>query len=195
MQHGRNRIREITLRRRLLLPVEQIVRELNQFLRRWAGYFRYGNSTRQLDMMRIYAVDRLARFVAKRHQRSWRYGWKVVAFESPDCLGLISLHGIVVAPRPNRPSRGKPNADVNGVGEPCAREPHARFDGGREETTPVGLPQPHGAGASRLPDHADGPKSRVVTGVLGLCAACARVPTRRGAAGGRPGVLRRAGAR
>ena len=23
---------------------------------------------------------------------------------------------------------------VNGVGEPCAGEPHARFDGGREET-------------------------------------------------------------
>ena len=110
MQHARDRIREITLRRRLLVPVEQIVRELNQFLRGWAGYFRYGNSTRQLDMIRLYAVDRLARFIAKRHKRSWRYGWKVVAFQSSDCLGLVSLHGIVVAPRPNRPWREKPNA-------------------------------------------------------------------------------------
>jgi group II intron reverse transcriptase/maturase len=110
MQHARDRIREITLRRRLLVPVEQIVRELNQFLRGWAGYFRYGNSTRQLDMIRLYAVDRLARFIAKRHKRSWRYGWKVVAFQSSDCLGLVSLHGIVVAPRPNRPWREKPHA-------------------------------------------------------------------------------------
>jgi group II intron reverse transcriptase/maturase len=110
MQQARDRIREITLRRRLLVPVEQIVRELNQFLRGWAGYFRYGNSTRQLDMIRLYAVDRLARFIAKRHKRSWRYGWKVVAFQSSDCLGLVSLHGIVVAPRPNRPWREKPHA-------------------------------------------------------------------------------------
>jgi RNA-directed DNA polymerase len=110
MQHARDRIREITARRRLLLPVEQIVRELNRFLRGWAGYFRYGNSTRQLDMIRLYALDRLARFVAKRHKRSRRYGWKIVAFQSLDFLGLISLHGIVVAPRPNRPWREKPNA-------------------------------------------------------------------------------------
>ncbi len=110
MQHARDRIREITARRRLLLPIEQIVQELNRFLRGWAGYFRYGNSTRQLDRIRLYAVDRLARFIAKRHKRSWRYGWKVVAFQSPDFLGLISLHGIVVAPRPNRPWREKPNA-------------------------------------------------------------------------------------
>jgi group II intron reverse transcriptase/maturase len=111
MQHARDRIREITDRRRLLLPVEQIVRELNQFLRGWAGYFRYGNSTRQLAMIRLYAVKRLARFIAKRHKRSWRFGWKVVVHQSPDYLGLVSLHGIVVAPRPNRPWREKPNAD------------------------------------------------------------------------------------
>jgi hypothetical protein len=41
---------------------------------------------------------------------------------------------------------------VKNVGEPCAGEPHARIDGGREETKPVGLTQPHGPGASRLPD-------------------------------------------
>src|SRR4051794_37364567 len=29
---------------------------------------------------------------------------------------------------------------VKNVGEPCAGEPHARFDGGREETRPVGKP-------------------------------------------------------
>lgn len=110
MQHARDRIREITDRRRLLLPVEQIVGELNQFLRGWAGYFRYGNSTRQLALIRLYAVDRLARFVAKRHKRSWRYGWKAVVHLSPDYMGLVSLHGIVVAPRPNRPWREKPNA-------------------------------------------------------------------------------------
>jgi Group II intron, maturase-specific domain len=44
MQHARQRIREITARERLLLPVEAIVQDLNWFLRGWAGYFRCGNS-------------------------------------------------------------------------------------------------------------------------------------------------------
>ncbi len=46
MQHARQRVREITARERLLLPVEDIVQDLNRFLAGWAGYFRYGNSAR-----------------------------------------------------------------------------------------------------------------------------------------------------
>ncbi|MBV8991104.1 MAG: group II intron reverse transcriptase/maturase, partial [Solirubrobacterales bacterium] len=45
MQHARDRVRELTARDRLRWPVEQVVRDLNRFLRGWAGYFRYGNST------------------------------------------------------------------------------------------------------------------------------------------------------
>ena len=44
MQHARDRVRELTHRSRLLVPVEEIVGNLNRFLRGWAGYFRYGNS-------------------------------------------------------------------------------------------------------------------------------------------------------
>jgi RNA-directed DNA polymerase len=44
VQHARDRIRSITVRSRLLIPVERIVEELNLFLRGWSGYFRYGNS-------------------------------------------------------------------------------------------------------------------------------------------------------
>ena len=81
------------------------MQDVNRFLRGWAGYFRYGNSARHFDKINHYAVDRLARFVAKRHKRSWGYGWKVVAYQSPDRLGLINLNGTIVAPRPNRPWR------------------------------------------------------------------------------------------
>jgi hypothetical protein len=41
---------------------------------------------------------------------------------------------------------------VKNVGEPCAGEPHARFDGGREETG-TGRHSRAEPGASRLPDH------------------------------------------
>ena len=105
MQHARDRVREITDRRRLLVPVDEVVQDVNRFLRGWAGYFRYGNSARQFDKIDLYALDRLARFIAKRHKRGWRYGWKVVVYQSPDRLGLISLNGTIVAPRPNRPWR------------------------------------------------------------------------------------------
>ena len=49
MQHARDRVRELTAGDRLRWPIEQVVGDLNRFLRGWAGYFRYGNSTVQFD--------------------------------------------------------------------------------------------------------------------------------------------------
>ncbi|WP_239375084.1 group II intron maturase-specific domain-containing protein [Frankia sp. Cj5] len=108
-QHARDRIRELTARSRLLVPVDIVVREVNAFLRGWAGYFRYGNSARMFDKMQTYALHRLAIFVAHRHKRSRAWGWRVVAYASPDHFGLLNLDGTVRAPRPNRPWRS-PNA-------------------------------------------------------------------------------------
>lgn len=110
MQHARDRVRELTDRPRLLLPVEVIVEDVNLFLRGWSGYFRFGNSAHHFAKIRNHALERLALVVAKRHHRTRAYGWSVVAFQSPNQLGLISLDGIVVAPRPNRSWRGRPNA-------------------------------------------------------------------------------------
>ena len=110
MQHVRDRVRELTDRRRLLLPVEAIVEDVNLVLRGWSGYFRFGNSAHHFTKIRDYALMRLALVVGKQHHRTRAYGWSVVAFQSPNQLGLISLDGIVVAPRPNRTWRGRPNA-------------------------------------------------------------------------------------
>jgi RNA-directed DNA polymerase len=105
MQHARDQIRDMTDRRWLLRPVDETTRKVNAFLRGWAGYFRYGNSARHFDTISNYAAGRLALLVAKRHKRSRSYGWSVLAFQSPDRLGLIDLNGTVVAPRPHRPWR------------------------------------------------------------------------------------------
>ena len=69
MQHARDRIRFMTMRARLAAPVEEVVGDINLFLRGWAGYFRYGNSAHTFDKIRSYALMRLALFVGKRHQR------------------------------------------------------------------------------------------------------------------------------
>jgi RNA-directed DNA polymerase len=110
MQHARDRIRELTERRRLRLSVEWVVEDVNRFLRGWAAYFRYGNSADQFDKISRYARMRMALFVSKRHRRSRKFGWYVVAFASPNQLGLIDLTGTVAAPRPFRAWRDRPNA-------------------------------------------------------------------------------------
>jgi group II intron reverse transcriptase/maturase len=110
MQRARLRIREITDSKRLRDPVEVIVQELNRFLRGWPSYFRYGNSRRHFTKISTYALKRLALFVAKRHKRASGYGMTVVAYQSPNRMGLINLDGTVVTPSPFRDWRAKPNA-------------------------------------------------------------------------------------
>jgi hypothetical protein len=106
MQHARDRIRELTARERLLLPVQDVVQDLNRFLRGWTGYFRYGNSARHFNRIEYQAVNRLVLFVAHRHRRSRAYGRWAVLYRSPSRLGLIPLAGTVIAPRPGRAWRG-----------------------------------------------------------------------------------------
>ncbi len=114
MQRARDRIRELTERKRLSHPVEEIVHDLNRFLRGWGGYFRYGNSARHFGQISTYALKRLALFVAKRHGRAPGYGLSVVAYQSTNRLGLITLNGTVVSPRAFKPWREKPNAGGEG---------------------------------------------------------------------------------
>ena len=74
MQHARDRIRELTVRRRLLLPVETVVQDINMFLRGWAGYFRYGHSADRLQQDQGLRAERIAIFIGKRHRRSRHFG-------------------------------------------------------------------------------------------------------------------------
>jgi group II intron reverse transcriptase/maturase len=110
MQHARDRIRELTDRSKLLLPVEVIVANVNRFVRGWAAYFRYGNSARHFDKIRGYLRMRLALVISKRHRRSRAFGWSVVSYASTNQLRLINLDGTVAAPRPFRAWRVTPNA-------------------------------------------------------------------------------------
>jgi len=110
MQHARDRIRELTDRSLLLLPIKATVVRVNRFVRGWAAYFRFGNSTHHFEKVRDYMRMRLALLISKRHKRSRAFGRSVVFFQSPNHLGLISLDGIVAAPRPFRAWRVRPNA-------------------------------------------------------------------------------------
>jgi RNA-directed DNA polymerase len=110
MQHARDCIRAITARSRLRVDPEELVGDLNAFLRGWTGYFRYGNSAHAFLHLHDYAVQRLALWVAKRRKRPRAYGWARVVHLSPNHMGLLTLDGRVVAPRPHRDWRETPKA-------------------------------------------------------------------------------------
>ena len=76
--------------------------DVSVFLRGWAGYFRYGHSAGRLSSIRPqYARTRLALFISKKHRRRPRgSGGRALISSSPHNLGLMSLYGITIAPRP-----------------------------------------------------------------------------------------------
>ncbi len=91
------------MRARLIAPVEQVVGELNasSAANSWAGFFRYGNSAWVFDKIRRYAVMR-SRCSSPSGTSAAGHGFrKGVPVSGQRRPGLS--HGIVVAPRPNRP--------------------------------------------------------------------------------------------
>jgi hypothetical protein len=149
MQHARDRVRELTARDRLRWPIEQIVGDLNRFLRGWAGYFRYGNSTVQFDRIVRHAERRLQLWIAASYQQPWHYGRTA---STPDPTATDWSASTEPSPRlVLTVASGSRMPAVKNVGEPCAGEPHARIDGGREETSTSRQSRAE-PGASRLPD-------------------------------------------
>jgi group II intron reverse transcriptase/maturase len=111
MQHARDRIGQITDRRRLLFAIGVVVEDLNRFLTGWAAYFRYGHSAARFGKIRFHALDRLAVFVGGHYKKGRRYGWQMVLHRSPNQYGLVAMSGSTVAPRANQPwRREKSNA-------------------------------------------------------------------------------------
>ena len=134
MQHARDRIRFMTMRARLAAPVEEVVQDINTFLRGWAGYFRYGNSAHTFDKIRSYALMRVALFMGKRHQRGRAWGFaRRLPITQPARPDLPQRNRRRPQAQPGLAGSGR-TPPVKDVGEPCAGEPHARFDGRELET-------------------------------------------------------------
>lgn len=94
VRRAKGRIRSHTDRRWLMLPVADIVERLNLFLRGWRGYFAHGNSTTVFHDLDEFTVERLARFITKKHRHHGRnYGMRVII--DHEYLGLVRLVGSV----------------------------------------------------------------------------------------------------
>lgn len=74
----RERIRKIANPNRPI-KVEQVIGELNPVIRGWVNYFRIGNSSRKFGKIRLYAANKVRKFMRRREKKSG-YGYK----EYPD---------------------------------------------------------------------------------------------------------------
>ena len=117
----RGKIRDRTDRRYARLPLEWAVEDLNRVLRGWGNYFRYGNSGRKFAQIDGYVNERLAILASAKH-----------GLQRPQLGHPLQLRVGDPARRPSPHRNGETDAcvcqPVNDVGEPCAGEPHARFD-------------------------------------------------------------------
>jgi RNA-directed DNA polymerase len=95
MARARIRIRELTGRRLRHNPTHKLVADLNQFLRGWRQYYRWGNSTVRFARLDKYVEERMALLLSKRHARRGRgHGLKLL-IGSGNRLGLERLVGTI----------------------------------------------------------------------------------------------------
>ena len=116
----RGKVRERTDRSLATLPVAHVVEDLNPVLRGWGAYFRYGNSARKFAAIDSYVHERLAMLASTKHGlRGWNWTTRFnTGGQQPRRL----------SPQRNGQTHDCACLTMNGVGEPCAGEPHARFD-------------------------------------------------------------------
>ena len=99
MQRIRQRVKELTPRRRCHDDLREVIAEINPVVRGWGQYFRTGNASKQFVQIDRYVVDRLRSLRLKRKGRNLRPGevrtWTRDAFED---LGLYRLRGTIRFP-------------------------------------------------------------------------------------------------
>ena len=69
---ARSRVRELTDKKRSFLPIDQVIGEVNVFLKGWGGYFRHGYPRAGFDKLNGYVVERLRHHLKRRSQRRYR---------------------------------------------------------------------------------------------------------------------------
>ena len=91
MQTIRERIRDITDRRFVGLPVNEIVERVNAAMMNWARYYRHGSSSKQFVAIRGYAHERLAIFTSDKHHKRGRNWVATYNYAWSNRIGLIHL--------------------------------------------------------------------------------------------------------
>jgi hypothetical protein len=88
------RLTALTTRGRVLVPPEDLIRQINPLLRGWVGYFHYRNCSKAMCEVKAHAEQRLRIWLRNRHKvRSWKEGYQ--RFPS---ASLYAVHGLYKVP-------------------------------------------------------------------------------------------------
>jgi RNA-directed DNA polymerase len=68
-------IKSLTSRRNLALPKEMVIRKLNEAVRGWAGYFYYGNCSKDFSALKEFLEGRVRIYLKRKHRKKGR-GYK-----------------------------------------------------------------------------------------------------------------------
>ena len=85
------KVKEETMRRKLLLPVEGVIKRLNLVLDGWGRYFKCGYPSRQFAKVNSYVQCRLHKFLNRKSQRQYRLKYAETYYGELQELGLIAL--------------------------------------------------------------------------------------------------------
>jgi RNA-directed DNA polymerase len=91
----RSKIREITDRRYAGADVSFVVTKLNNRLRGWGHYFRWGNSARKFAQLDRYVHERMAMFMSAKYQLRRRRNWRRFDRKWLQQIGVYQLTGTV----------------------------------------------------------------------------------------------------
>ena len=104
--------------------LHHVVADLNPVLRGWGAYFRYGNSNRKFAAIDSYVHLRMSKLASVKYATRGPTSSQPVQLWLADRTRRLSTHR-------KCPEMGACAClTMNGVGKPCAGEPHARFDRG-----------------------------------------------------------------
>jgi RNA-directed DNA polymerase len=99
MQRIRQRVKELTPRRRCHADLREVIADLNPVLKGWGEYFRTGNAAKRFNQLDRYVYERLRSLRIKRKGRNLRpstlASWTRESFHN---LGLHRLRGMVRYP-------------------------------------------------------------------------------------------------
>ena len=68
LKHVRSEIKQLTTERYSAIPTEALIRKVNEVVRGWVGYFRYGNCTDAMSALRQYLVYRIRIYLRRKHR-------------------------------------------------------------------------------------------------------------------------------
>jgi RNA-directed DNA polymerase len=87
----REKLRELTARRKSCMPIPRMIREVNRQLTGWGNYFNYGYPRKAFRKVNSFLELRLIAHLKRRSQRPFRTPKGRTVHKHLECLGLVNL--------------------------------------------------------------------------------------------------------